>query len=65
MKLAKVNCRNMNHGKANPPISFCPNCGEKFVSGSVNGGRCDDEKHRSRRKERSAFCQDCGKKLST
>jgi hypothetical protein len=59
---AKKDCRNMNHGKVNPPVNFCPNCGEKFKTSTV--GRCDEEKHRARRKDRNLFCHDCGKELS-
>ena len=57
-------CRNMNHGKVNPPITFCPNCGEKFVSSAATASRCSDETHKSRRKDRNLFCLDCGKDLS-
>lgn len=59
---ARNDCRNMNHGKSNPPVNFCPNCGEHFKTNIV--GHCNDEKHRTRRKERHIFCHDCGKNLS-
>lgn len=52
----------MNHGKTNPPVNYCPNCGEKFKTS--NTSRCNDEQHRARRKERSQFCHDCGLELS-
>jgi ribosomal protein L34E len=53
----------MNHGKSNPPVSHCPNCGEKF-KGSPNAGRaCNEEKHKERRKSGSTYCYDCGKKF--
>lgn len=58
-----MNCRNMNHGKPNPPVCFCPNCGEKFKTFVVAAQNCSDEKHRERRKSRCTFCFDCGKKL--
>lgn len=53
----------MNHGKSNPPVVFCPNCGEKFTQGSHIKTLCDEEKHKSRRKERNLFCHDCGQDL--
>jgi hypothetical protein len=51
----------MNHGKSNPPVSFCPNCGDKFKSSSVKS--CGEDKHKERRKQGSAFCFECGKDL--
>mgnify|MGYP002146686187 FL=1 len=62
MSIQNKDCRNMNHGRTNPPVRFCPNCGEKLKSASV--ASCDEEKHRSRRKDRNHFCHDCGKDLT-
>jgi hypothetical protein len=58
----KVNCPNMNHSRSNAPVRFCPSCGEKFSSTAPKVS-CDEAKHASRRKDRNAFCHDCGKKL--
>jgi hypothetical protein len=55
-------CRNMNHSRTNVPVRFCPNCGE-VVNNAIKR-RCDEIKHAERRKDRSTFCSDCGKKLS-
>jgi hypothetical protein len=63
IKASKNKCANMNHGKAHPPIRFCPGCGEKFNSGISAGARCDAATHAARRKDRSHFCHDCGKDL--
>ncbi|QDK44216.1 hypothetical protein DOM22_03125 [Bdellovibrio sp. ZAP7] len=63
MSQVKKNCRNMNHGKSNPPVSYCPNCGEKFKAGAIRS--CDRSKHLERRKQGSLFCCDCGKDLKT
>lgn len=55
-------CPNMNHGRMNAPIRFCPTCGV-VVNNKASLGRCDDSKHDKRRKDRNCFCGDCGKKL--
>ncbi len=57
----QVRCTNMNHGRTNAPVRFCPTCGV-VVNKSANG-QCDEAKHASQRKNRSAFCHDCGKSL--
>jgi acetone carboxylase gamma subunit len=59
--MLKKHCANMNHGKMNPPIKFCPNCGELLNSGIRVS--CDDAKHKHFMKSRNFFCCDCGKKL--
>ncbi len=58
----EVRCANMNHGRANAPVKFCPNCGQ-LVNSQIHA-RCDETKHAARRKERQIFCVDCGKKLA-
>jgi uncharacterized protein with PIN domain len=55
-------CKNMNHGKLNPPVKFCPTCGDKFKSTSSE--KCDEEKHKALRKDRNFFCHYCGKNLN-
>lgn len=52
----------MNHGRSNPTIRFCPNCGESINRRAT--GRCDHNKHAELRKQRHTFCYDCGKSLS-
>lgn len=61
MQEKKIHCTNMNHSKANPPIQFCPTCGDKF--NTTNRSICSAEIHKLRRKERSLFCSSCGYKL--
>ncbi|MGZ3770153.1 MAG: hypothetical protein ACXVCP_14570 [Bdellovibrio sp.] len=58
-----IRCANMNHGKLNAPVRNCPMCG--IVVNKVIRTHCDDTKHAARRKDRNAFCCDCGKKLIT
>ncbi len=55
-------CPNMNHGRMNPPVRFCPTC-----AGTVNARIpipvCSEEKHATRRRQRSNYCSDCGARL--
>jgi hypothetical protein len=37
-------------------------CGERVKPGAT-ATRCDEDKHKTRRKERNLYCHDCGKKL--
>lgn len=56
-------CPNMNHGRLNPPVKFCPTCGDSINKSISN--RCNDLIHKARRKDRGIYCQDCGKKLAS
>lgn len=55
-------CPNMNHGRLNAPVKYCPMCGDS-VNRSASGN-CDQARHAELRKNRLLFCSDCGKKLS-
>ncbi|HEX4925408.1 MAG TPA: hypothetical protein VFV50_15045 [Bdellovibrionales bacterium] len=55
-------CPNMNHGRLNVPIRYCPKCGE-IVNRSASS-RCDQARHAMLLKERQTYCTDCGKKLA-
>lgn len=55
-------CKNMNHSRPNAPVRVCPNCGEVVNRAVV--ANCNEAKHAQRRKDRSVFCCDCGKKLA-
>jgi hypothetical protein len=57
-----IRCGNMNHGRTNAPVRFCPMCGGKINMKITT--RCDANKHASQRKDRLSFCCDCGEKLS-
>lgn len=63
VQYGRPRCANMNHGRANSLVNFCPSCGEKLRQPVQI--RCEDAAHRARRKEQSKFCHDCGKDLST
>jgi membrane protease subunit (stomatin/prohibitin family) len=58
---ARKRCSNMNHGRMNAPVKFCPSCGET-VNAAIQT-RCDLKKHAEQRKARGKFCVDCGKAL--
>jgi hypothetical protein len=55
-------CENMNHRRANSPVSHCPQCGG-VVNPSIVAGRCDEAKHAASRRRQSTFCVDCGVQL--
>lgn len=59
---ASKQCRNLNHGRMNVPINYCPECGMRFVSKSV--APCSVEHHAGYRRQRFKFCLDCGIKLN-
>jgi hypothetical protein len=62
MTLKRNDCSNLNHGRRDPPVRFCPKCGEV-----VNVGRalqhCAADKHRRERLNHSRHCVDCGEQL--
>jgi hypothetical protein len=55
-------CPNLNHRRANAPVRFCPRCGE-VVNGEVAKKRCSEMEHAQKRRNRDAFCVDCGEHL--
>ena len=57
-----IACENLNHIRANAPISHCPECGQ-VVNSSIAARPCDDAKHARARRQQSAFCIDCGTQL--
>ena len=57
------NCTNLNHNKMNVAVRFCSACGE-VVNQKIKKQTCSSSIHGQRRKDRSAFCTDCGEKLS-
>lgn len=60
--MSNKRCPNMNHGKSNPGVKFCPNCGEKFAA-FVGAKVCTVERHRHQLKSGGHYCYDCGKNL--
>lgn len=52
-------CPNFNHRRANAPVRHCPMCGE-IVNASIREPSCVSETHAKRRRDRDAYCLDCG-----
>jgi rRNA maturation protein Nop10 len=56
-------CPNFNHGRSNAPVRCCPMCGE-LVNSMIPQKVCSEEKHAKSRRERNAYCVDCGAQLT-
>jgi len=59
--IKKNECDNVNHTVHDVKIKYCSDCGQQFSA--LRSVSCDDIKHARKRKEKDAFCCDCGKKL--
>ncbi len=55
-------CPNMNHRNTNPPVRYCPNCGE-VVNERIAIKRCSKESHATKRKQTNKYCVNCGEQL--
>jgi hypothetical protein len=55
-------CENLNHRRASAPVRHCAGCGG-IVNQLVDARRCTEAGHAAMRKQRSAFCVDCGAQL--
>lgn len=55
-------CPNLNHGRRNAPVRFCPTCGD-LVSENIPTRKCTEEEHAKSRRERNKYCSDCGEQL--
>ena len=60
--MLREHCANDNHGRAVVTIRFCPNCG-MVVNESILARRCPLEEHARMRRDRNAYCVDCGQGL--
>lgn len=60
--MLRTRCPNFNHGRANAPVRCCPMCGEP-VNDAIPAKRCAETAHAQRRRQRDAFCLDCGTAL--
>lgn len=58
----KNDCDNLNHRRAEVTVRHCPSCGQ-LLNGGVRAGRCGDTDHATARRQRVAFCCDCGLQL--
>jgi hypothetical protein len=55
-------CGNLNHRRNNAPVAHCPQCGS-VVNERIPAKRCNETVHAAARRERAAFCVDCGTQL--
>lgn len=55
-------CPNLNHGRSNAPVRFCPTCG-KVVNEAIHIIKCTEEEHAKKRLERNKYCVHCGEQL--
>jgi rRNA maturation protein Nop10 len=62
MLLKRNDCPNLNHGRSNPPVRFCPKCGEVVNVARVLQ-RCAADKHSKERLNQNRHCVDCGEQL--
>jgi ribosomal protein L37AE/L43A len=58
----KNRCDNLNHRRVQAMVRHCPSCGH-LLNGGVQAGRCGDAAHATARRQRVAFCSDCGLQL--
>jgi len=62
MLIKRNDCSNLNHGRRNAPVRFCPKCGE-VVNASRALQRCAAAKHGKDRLNQNRHCVDCGEQL--
>jgi hypothetical protein len=55
-------CENWNHRRPNPPVAFCPQCGQ-VVNQAASPAQCSEAKHATARRQQQAYCVDCGAKI--
>ena len=55
-------CPNLNHGRTNPPVAYCPEC-SKMVNKNLITKKCSEGEHAKKRRNRSKYCFDCGEQL--
>ena len=55
-------CQNLNHRRAAAPVGHCPQCGG-VVNAQIRARPCNETQHAAARRDRTAFCVDCGAQL--
>ena len=61
--MVQKRCYNDNHGRAVVTVRFCSNCGQ-VVNNNIRAGHCPVEQHAKMRRSQSAYCVDCGERLT-
>jgi len=59
---ATIPCENLNHRRATAPVGHCPQCGG-VVNAHIRAQPCNETRHAAARRDRAAFCVDCGTQL--
>ena len=54
-----VRCLNYNHARPDAPVRFGPMC-VKVMNDSIPAKACGEGEHAQRRRNRNAYCVDCG-----
>ncbi len=62
MIMQRKKCPNFNHRRTNPPVRFCPLCGE-VVNKAILIRECSEEEHAISRRKRHKYCLHCGEQL--
>jgi len=60
--MSTTHCPNLKHSQPNPPVGFCPSCGEG-VNDRIAVKECTEQSHSGARLGRTRFCVDCGERL--
>ena len=55
-------CLSSNHGRSEPRVRCCPNCGE-LVNERIPIEPCSEQSHARKRMDVGRLCPDCGQKL--
>ena len=53
---------NLNHRRTQAPVHHCPACGD-IVNQAVRPQQCNESRHATARRQRTAYCVDCGSQL--
>jgi hypothetical protein len=59
----KQACDNLNHRRANAPVSHCQQCAGVVNPSLRAASRCDDARHLSARRTFAHYCVHCGTQL--
>ena len=55
-------CENLNHRRTPAPVRHCRACGG-IVNERVDAQQCRETHHATARRQRAAYCVDCGAQL--
>jgi len=61
--MLRLRCANDNHGRSVVTVRFCSTCGV-IVNDAIRAKGCSELGHARMRRDRSAYCVDCGERLA-